>query len=649
VDVNGSNNTGGLSGGNDGTISNSESSGSVTGEWSVGGLVGWNKRSIENSHSDSEVFGDNVVGGLIGWNYYFSSSVKGSYSIGEVNGSENVSALVGWNDRGVVENCYVDGTVEGEENVGGLVGWNRGNVSYSYATGPVEGVKSTGGLVGWNNNTVEYSYASNTVNGNDNVGGIAGTNNGTISVSYSTGDVNGINSTGGLVGWNYDAEIMNSYSTGNVDGELDVGGLVGWNSNIIDKSFSVGTVVGNNNIGGLVGTNRGEVEDSFWDNQTSDQNESDGGTGKNTTMMKNVTTFTDTNTIGLNESWDFVGDPYDDTGDANIWYIDEEKQINHGYPFLTWEVDSVDIQPSDNATIEAGTAIDFEAMAYHWNGSLITDETTGFTWENTTEEGTFEITTAGIYTVRATYVWKTSDEVTVSVEPSDVSEVEIMPRGDQTVQIDESIDFDCWANDTYGNTITDDDTEFTWSNTDDEGIFEESVPGDYEVTAGYLGVISDPVSVTVRGPLFEFSNIRLDPKEPQVGEEVRLMVNVTNVGNDVGEYTVEFYINEEEVGSDTVNVEAGETKVASVNYTLNRADNHTLEAEGQSIYFNSYDDTSESSSYWWLLILILIILVIAVAVALYMNQKGKSDGRHSSKKTKKVKRVKNEPSGDEDY
>jgi len=49
--------------------------------------------------------------------------------------------------------------------------------------------------------------------------------------------------------------------------------------------------------------------------------------------MKNVRTYTDVAWgEGLSSAWDFVGNPYGDAGNADIWGIDPD--VNGGYPFL---------------------------------------------------------------------------------------------------------------------------------------------------------------------------------------------------------------------------------------------------------------------------------------------------------------------------
>jgi len=109
-----------------------------------------------------------------------------------------------------------------------------------------------------------------------------------------------------------------------------VGGLVGENYGEVSNSYSTGNVTGYDGVGGLVGANCGEcgatVGDSFWDTETSGQNTSDGGTGKNTTEMKDFSTFS--------AIWDIfaVGGPGErDTG--YIWNIVHTVT----YPFLSWQ------------------------------------------------------------------------------------------------------------------------------------------------------------------------------------------------------------------------------------------------------------------------------------------------------------------------
>jgi len=234
--------------------------------------------------------------------------------------------------------------ITGNYYVGGLVGFysSYSTISNSYSTGSVSGDHYVGGLVGLNSgsSTINNSYSTSSVSGNFDVGGLVGLNSEYVSNSSSTGSVSGNTNVGGLVGRNNNSTISNSYSSGFVSGDDSVGGLVGVNeySSTISKSYSIGFVSGDTNVGGLVGyIYNSTVSNSFWDTETSWQSSSNGGTGKTTAEMNNVTTFTDLSTAGLSSPWDFVGNPNDDTGTVDYWDID--GVTNDCYPFLSWQRD----------------------------------------------------------------------------------------------------------------------------------------------------------------------------------------------------------------------------------------------------------------------------------------------------------------------
>ena len=119
------------------------------------GLFGSVVGSIKNvGVVNVTVIGNDYVGGLIG---YSQNLVSNSYSTGNVTGYSSVGGLVGSHEISV-SNSYSTGSVTGYECVGGLVGRNRwGTVDYSYSAGSVTG-ESTGGLVGWNEEA--YAYVS---------------------------------------------------------------------------------------------------------------------------------------------------------------------------------------------------------------------------------------------------------------------------------------------------------------------------------------------------------------------------------------------------------------------------------------------------------------------------------------------------------
>ena len=215
------------------------------------------------------------------------------------------------------------------DNTGGLVGYNDGTVSNSYSTGSVTTITNdVGGLVGLNG-----------------VGGL-------IQFSFSLSNTNGFNSTGGLVGTNQ-GSVNNSYSQGSVSGTMWVGGLIGdiTASGSVTNTYSTGHVSGSSAVGGLVGASDGFVANSFYDTETSGLDISDGGTGKTTSEMQSLSTFTD---------WDIIQIEDFDEDDPEDWYIDEDDD----YPRLYWEFEGY-TPPDDGETNTSGPVFHKDKRC-HW-------------------------------------------------------------------------------------------------------------------------------------------------------------------------------------------------------------------------------------------------------------------------------------------
>ena len=188
---------GGLTGFNDGSISNVSIAGAIAGSLRIGGLVGQNNsgRSINNASAAGTVTvsGMGYAGGLVGVNL---GSISGSFATVAVSGSGSATSpfggLVGWNNgaAAIIQNSYATGSVSsgtGSTRTGGLVGQNNGKVFDSYATGDVSGgTQGTGGLVGYNESgaTIARTYAIGTVNASALVGGLVGKNVGSVAQSY---------------------------------------------------------------------------------------------------------------------------------------------------------------------------------------------------------------------------------------------------------------------------------------------------------------------------------------------------------------------------------------------------------------------------------------------------------------------------------
>jgi hypothetical protein len=384
---------GGLVGYNErGVILNSHTSGTAIGEMWVGGLVGYNTAGgsdgyslISNSYSSVEVIAEMDSGGLVGYHESVSNATNtiiDSYATGTVTCPESstyvyaLGGFVGTNKSSIIESSYATGNVscnvEGvyKESIGGFAGWSYGVILNSHATGRVEvtsalggmgfggfigyhndsiiensystgevigtGGEGTGGFVGYKHAEIINSYSTGSVTGSDSVGGFAGyINNATVETSYSIGSVIGQAKTGGFVGHNEGGNILNSYTHSSVVGTDSVGGFVGVNdtSGVINNTYSAGTLTGDTNVGGFAGNNDATITNSFWDTTTSGVLTSSGGTGKTTVEMKNISTFNNTATEGLDTEWDIVLMTEFNPLNPPIWYLDQTIT----YPLLAYQ------------------------------------------------------------------------------------------------------------------------------------------------------------------------------------------------------------------------------------------------------------------------------------------------------------------------
>ncbi len=372
-DVNGNKSIGGLVGYNDGKILDSYSTGNVKGNERLGGLIGLNHEgTVDNSHYNIDevlINGEHrlTIGGLFDSQFQdwmssnkalkiedYSDTLVPAGNHYEIRGVQGIKDLLGFTDNeeynfslaGDIDLSgesglyipYLTADFDGnghtirDLHLDWELGLQRGFIGYLGENGSVRDIGlldvkisaryEVGGLVGWNNGEINTSFVTGTVEGDPSVGGLVGVNNGNLSNSYARVDVSGKSSVGGLVGWNYRrGTVINSYATGNV-------------SCNVNRSYVGGQVNETSSIGGLIGVNYETVSNSFWDVNTTGQSSSAAGTGKTTAEMKDIDTFSNESTEGLSDAWDFVGDPNDNSGNEDVWKIDESGEINDGYPYL---------------------------------------------------------------------------------------------------------------------------------------------------------------------------------------------------------------------------------------------------------------------------------------------------------------------------
>ena len=354
VNITGGGTVGGLVGENEGTVSDSYSAGRMTGGGNVGGLVGWigwHGGTVSNSYYNYDEVLINgrrmiTIGALL--NEDFSqwladdrlldinerlAQEDGYYMIDDVSDFKQLLAF-GQNaslkfrltsdlDLGNESNFYIPYLAGELDGNGHRIRSLRLNFDFVAPVGLL-GYLGSGGKV----SQLGVENIDIDVAGSQQVGGLAGSSVGVVSTSYSTGSVSGGGDVGGLVGWNR-GTVSNSYSSSSVSGD-SVGGLIGsnvWHAGTVSNSYSTGSMTGSYQVGGLVGSNDDTVSNSFWDMQASGQSTSAGGTGKTTTEMKSVATFSDA-------GWNIVavGNP-DTRNPSYIWNIVDGQT----YPFLSWQ------------------------------------------------------------------------------------------------------------------------------------------------------------------------------------------------------------------------------------------------------------------------------------------------------------------------
>lgn len=157
-------------------------------------IVGEGGRIEDIGVVNADVTSTAYIGGLVGIN---KGTVSNSYSTGSLTGALWVGGLAGQND-GTVSNSYSTSHVTSDSGAGGLMGGNTGTVSNSYSTGTVTGDSGAGGLIAANSGTVSNSYSTGSVTGNDYIGGLVGySDEGTVSNSFWDTATSGQDSSAG--------------------------------------------------------------------------------------------------------------------------------------------------------------------------------------------------------------------------------------------------------------------------------------------------------------------------------------------------------------------------------------------------------------------------------------------------------------------
>ncbi len=312
------------------------------------------------------IHGCNYCGVLAGLGY--DLNVSDCEVEGDVICLNNGGGLCGQIEGSTFEDCRFAGNVTSTYQTGGLFGVVRTSHIYDCeACATVTGDGSIAGLVGIMiysssfTRCISYGEVHSYIHFAGGAFGQMGANC-YFDQCFSYSNVEGIDYVGGFGGDTSAPNITNCYAHGDVEGERYVAGFIGqvlqYGSFLgeIENCYSTGFVHGDDDAGGFIGFVQAcEIHNCFWDIDTSDMEISAAGTGKSTEDMKLIATYTDLDTNGLDEAWDFIGNLYDDEGTEDIWQINSWYYA--GYPYFTWDnpigVEDMQVVPPAASTIHS--------------------------------------------------------------------------------------------------------------------------------------------------------------------------------------------------------------------------------------------------------------------------------------------------------
>lgn len=162
-------------------VSVCSAAGDVSGRYYVGGVVGRTDEIVTGCSSQGTVTGlENYIGGVVGY-ADTDSEVSESTSSGDVSGRYFIGGVAGFTD-GVITVCVNSGAVSGiEKYIGGVAGYADSNniVSNCANSGAVDGRSDVGGIAGAGNwadegSSIHNNLSTGAVTGDRNVGGIIG-------------------------------------------------------------------------------------------------------------------------------------------------------------------------------------------------------------------------------------------------------------------------------------------------------------------------------------------------------------------------------------------------------------------------------------------------------------------------------------------
>jgi len=168
---------------------------------------------------------------------------------------------------------------------------------------------------------------------------------------------------------------------------------------------------------------------------------------------------------------------------------------------------------------------------------------------------------------------------------------------------------------------------FVWNQTDKDG--EEVPEGTYIVKAVRDDIFDHTAEIQISNVSdeLEISALKVEPEKPREGEEIEVMVDVTNTGNETLGYTFDFYVNipcrASLNESETVTVEPGETETISITFPAMKSGEYYVEVDG--FEKTTLDFEVRRSNFlldtWWLFGMIGFVIGLVIVVPRYGRKK----------------------------
>lgn len=313
----------------------------------TGGIIGncnVSKVDISSCYSKGKIIGHNTAnntntGGIVGHAQNATLKIENSHNEANIEGINSVGGILGQGSNSEIYNCYNAAEIKGDTSVGGIVGNSFRYIERCYNTAKVTGnIKRTGGIVGstTNGSKIYQSYNEGIIIGKGSTGGILGSiasiaaTNLIIEQCYNKGEIAGFSGIIGDISANY-AKIINCYNTGKASigigtgtGYIVTSKVVGcYNTGEVTSKYGVitsrgswGTTYNSYYLQGCGATDTVAIA-------TSSEN------------LKNMATTLDRAFI-INDEEDTV--TIDDNNKQNVW-VNDENNINDGYPILKWQTE----------------------------------------------------------------------------------------------------------------------------------------------------------------------------------------------------------------------------------------------------------------------------------------------------------------------